>query len=258
MNQELRRKKLIAYLKSEDKQYSFFEFPSSQKEQISYLRTFLSIRQSKPISPLFIWTQDRYLKKRQKEKGLLNIDSCLKITDRIRLFSSDVSLLRADGIINRAHKELQGCFVPNCPCIDNTLQFYAGIRLRLKGADIIRKQNRLADEGEIYITPGYNLKCRYVLHAVFPSFSSPVKPEEKKAYQALLEKLIHKAGELKLKSLVLPLFDYEDMNFPTEEAYQLTLAFLKSFNDPNLPIIVLAFKDKKEAEGLIKKGANTK
>ena len=57
--------------------------------------------------------------------------------------------------------------------------------------------------GSLYLTQSYNLKCKYIIHAV--TMWLPGTFSRKKTIKRLLPKILEKANELELHSIAIPL-----------------------------------------------------
>lgn len=58
-----------------------------------------------------------------------------------------------------------GCFIPCHKCIDNSIHSASGVGLRLECEEKITDIGKLKT-GEAFITMGYNLPSKYVIHTV--------------------------------------------------------------------------------------------
>ena len=66
--------------------------------------------------------------------------------------------------MQQIYKEF-GCFIPCHKCIDNNIHSSSGIKLRLECNEKMKKIKQL-ETGKAFITNGYNLPSKYVIHTV--------------------------------------------------------------------------------------------
>lgn len=70
-------------------------------------------------------------------------------------------LSEEDGIYNKLERNKD-----YRELIENMIHSKSGIQLRLKCADMMRRQGHEEPTGQAKITPAYNLPCEYVIHTV--------------------------------------------------------------------------------------------
>ena len=140
MTQKERRIYLINRLLSEDEQYNGITIPGSEAEQKRLLRSLINIRLPSPIGNDFLTIQDEYLQTAIAEKGIIKLHDLTPFKDNIYLWQGDITTLECDAIVNAANSGMTGCYHPCHNCIDNCIHTFAGVRLRLKCAEIMRKQ----------------------------------------------------------------------------------------------------------------------
>lgn len=91
-------------------------------------------------------------------------ESNLKNKDKICLWQGDIITLQIDSIVNAANSQGLGCFIPCHKCIDNQINTFAGISLRLECNEIMKEKDYILETGKAFITNGYNLPAKYVIH----------------------------------------------------------------------------------------------
>lgn len=166
MTQKERRIYLINRLLSEDEHHNGITIPESEAEQKRLLRSLINIRLPSPVGNDFLTIQDEYLQTAIAEKGITKLHDLTPFKDNIYLWQGDITTLECDAIVNAANSGMTGCYHPCHNCIDNCIHTFAGVRLRLKCAEIMRKQGYDEPTGKAKITPAYNLPCKYVIHTV--------------------------------------------------------------------------------------------
>ena len=129
----------------------------------------------------------------------------------IKLVSGDITIEETDAIVNAANSQLQhGGGV-------------AGVIARKGGPDIQKESNEYikkygkVETGNVAVTTGGKLKCKYIIHAVGPIWKGGGQKEEKLLYDAVFNSL-KKAEELKLNSLSLPAISAGIYGYPIEKA----------------------------------------
>ena len=168
MTQAEKREYLITELLKELPEYESIKIPTNQMEQKKLLRSLFNIRMPLPVSDEFIQVQDEYLRQETGRKGITSLEDLEPIEPDIYLWQGDITTLQCDAIVNAANSQMLGCFCPCHGCIDNAIHTYAGVQLRLKCAEIMKKQGHKEETGKAKLTPGYNLPCKYILHTVGP------------------------------------------------------------------------------------------
>lgn len=145
------------------------DVPEDAAGQRLLLRALVNVRPPEPADPELLRVQDAYLRGRLVERGgAVGEKDVLFSTEGIAVWRGDITRLAADGIVNAANSQMLGCFVPNHRCIDNAIQTYAGIQMRLECERQMVAQGHEEHTGRAKVTPGYNLPAAYVLHTVGP------------------------------------------------------------------------------------------
>ena len=105
--------------------------------------------------------QDAELQMQREDKGVVEFHD-----EGLTIWQGDITRLKVDAIVNAANAQALGCWAPLHNCIDNCIHSAAGIQLRKECAD--KMQGRLLATGDAFITQGYNLPARHVIHTVGP------------------------------------------------------------------------------------------
>lgn len=166
---------LIEYLLKENKDVSIEELHNNKEVKKNLYRSLCNIREPKPISKEYLQIENEYLQKELKNiTEVENINtiseiyqnSNLKNDDKICLWKGDITKLEIQTIVNAANSQGLGCFIPCHKCIDNQIQTFAGIQMRLECDKYMRTIDYNLPIGEAFITKGYNLPAKYVIHTV--------------------------------------------------------------------------------------------
>ncbi len=176
-------KTIIQYLMADA--HVSHRIPAMLEERQRMMRALMNIWEPRSISPEFLVKQDAELALQREDKGVICIDG-----EGLQLWQGDITRLKVDAIVNAANAQALGCWSPLHNCIDNCIHSAAGIQLRKECADIM--QGRLLKTGEAFITQGYNLPAKHVIHTVGPIIESgyPSKEQEEelaRCYRSCLD-----------------------------------------------------------------------
>lgn len=223
---------LINYLIKENKSIDIKYIPQKLQDKKILYRSLCNIREPKPISKEYIKIEDEFLKQELKRKKITNSDDITTLinyngTD-ICLWMGDITTLKVDSIINAANSQGIGCFVPCHNCIDNAIHSASGIRLRLECSKIMQKIGTL-QTGETFITKGYNLPSKNIIHTVGPIIYENVRKKDvlelKKCYTNSLEL----AKENNLKTIAFPAISTGEFRFPKDLASKIAIKTIKEY-----------------------------
>ena len=172
---------LIDYLLNENTEIKVNNIPKNELEKKRLYRSLCNIREAKAISNKYLEIENEFLQEELKKKDITNVkdiqtisktikESNLKNKDKICLWQGDITNLQIDSIVNAANSQGLGCFIPCHKCIDNQINTFAGISLRLECKKKMKEKNYFLKTGEVFITKGYNLPAKYVIHTVRPNY----------------------------------------------------------------------------------------
>lgn len=249
MTQDARRLWLIRALEDERRAWGGDtpKPPADVEGQRLLLRALVNVRPPEPVDPELLRVQDEYLQGRLAERGGVTDASELPFSpEGIAVWRGDITRLAADGIVNAANSQMLGCFVPNHRCIDNAIQTYAGIQMRLECARQMDAQGHEEPTGRAKVTPGYNLPAAHVLHTVGPIVCSAMPSRHDRAllescYTSCLE-LAHRRG---LASLAFCCISAGEFGYPNQEAARVavdTVLDWKSQANSQMKVIFDVFK----------------
>ena len=83
-------------------------------------------------------------------------------------------------------------------------------------------------EGEVFITPGFGLKARYIIHAVSPLFMGGIDGEEEKL-RSCYRKSLQLAKENGVRSIAFPLIATGSFGYPKEEGMRIAVDEINAF-----------------------------
>ena len=227
---------LIGYLLNENKNIKIERIPQNITEKKKLYRSLCNIREAKPISEEYLQKENEYLQEELKKKYITKVQSILpikksKLGNKICLWKGDITTLEIDAIVNAGNSQGLGCFIPCHKCIDNQINTFAGISLRLECNKIMKDKNYFLDTGKAFITKGYNLPAKYIIHTVGPViYNNVTKKEEKQLMDCYINslKLAMKNG---IRTIAFPCISTGEFKFPKEKASKLAISAVKSFLD---------------------------
>ncbi len=248
-------KKVVDYLKQEN-QISFFQLMSRFGEagfnkltDFQQYQALVNIRQPFELPQEILQLQDEFLQEISKEKGIVKSEN-FQYSNNIALWQGDITRLKIDAIVNAANSALLGCFYPLHACIDNIIQTYAGVQLRLACHEIMEKQalDGISHEptGLAKITPAFNLPSKYVLHTVGPIITQKVSENDKELLASCYNSCLKLADENKLESIAFCCISTGEFCFPQELAAEIALTTVENYlktNNSSIKVVFNVFKD---------------
>ena len=219
----------------------------SNRDKKSLYRALVNIRQAKPISEEFLKIEDNYLQEELKSKNITNVEDIRTIkeqyhncnivnTDKICLWQGDITKLKIDSIVNAGNSQGLGCFLPNHNCIDNQINTFAGVRLRLACNEIMKNLNYNLETGKAIITKGYNLPSKYVIQTVGPIIENKVVENKKEELANCYKNSLKLAIDNGIRTIAFPCISTGVFRFPKELA---SIIALKTVDE-----LITSYKDK--------------
>lgn len=237
---------LIAYLLSERPEWNDLAIPTDELEQFRLYRRLVNIRPAGKASAEYLKAEDEFLQKMTAQKGITDIAGLQPVEKNIYLWKGDITMLQCGAIVNAANSEMTGCYHPCHNCIDNCIHTFAGVRLRLKCAEIIKAQGHEEPTGTAKITPAYNLPCQYVIHTVGPIVQDGLTQKHcellKSCYRSCLELAVLNG----VKSIAFCCISTGVFGFSQDKAAEISVQTVKEFlltNDIEVIFNVFTEKD---------------
>ena len=104
-------------------------------------------------------------------------------------------------------------------------------------------------EGDAFITPGFNLQVKYIIHAVSPLYVGGNEGEEEKL-RSCYRKSLQLAKENEIHSIAFPLISTGGFGYPKEEGMRIAVDEINAFLLNNeMDIFLVVFDDKAKSLG---------
>lgn len=190
------------------------------------LRCLMNITLPYDLSDEYYKRQDNILKVLLSKKEIIDISS---FKDGISLYKGDITLVKADAIVNACNNKMLGCFVPGHHCIDNAIHSFAGLQVRRDMINIMDAQGHDEPNGDCKLTKAYNLPSKYIFHTVGPIYSG-IEQDEIDLSNCYLS-CLRKADEMSLESIVFCSLATGIYGFPIEKASLIAINTVKEYLD---------------------------
>lgn len=235
---------LIEYLLKENTEIKINKLPTNIMEKKNLYRSLCNIRKPKPISNKYLQVENEYLQEELSKKNITKVEdieaidkpikeSNLKNKDKIYLWQGDITTLKIDSIVNAANSQGLGCFVPCHKCIDNQINTFAGVSLRLECNEIMKKRDYFLKTGKAFITMGYNLPAKYIIHTVGPIIYENVTEKEKEELSNCYINSLNLAKENKIRTIAFPCISTGEFCFPKELASKIAIESVEKYLEEN-------------------------
>lgn len=156
-----------------------------------------------------------------------------------RIVRNDITKMHTEAIVNTANEYVSvgtGC--------DSAVYKAAGYDKLLK----YRKEKiGFVPEGGAFITPGFNLEARYIIHAVSPRYMGGDQGEEEKL-RSCYRKSLQIAKQNSIKSISFPLISTGGFGYPKEEGMRIAVDEMNAFLLSNEMDIFLVVFDTKATQ----------
>ena len=234
---------LIEYLLKEDGRNKE-HFWGDLGERKSLYRALVNIREAKPISDEFLKIEDEYLQEELKSKTITYVNeiktikekyqNCeIKNADKICLWQGDITKLKIGAIVNAGNSQGLGCFLPNHNCIDNQINTFAGVRLRLACNEIMKNLNYNLETGKAIITKGYNLPAENVIQTVGPIIEDKVTKQKEEELAKCYKSSLEIAIKNNIRTIAFPCISTGVFRFPKDEACKIAIKAVDDFITEN-------------------------
>lgn len=222
-------KYLIQYLLSERSDLSDLKIPADESEQFRLYRSLVNIRPALNASMDYLKAEDEFLQETIKQKGITDIADLQQTENHIYLWKGDITTLKCGAIVNAANSGMTGCYQPCHNCIDNCIHTFAGVRLRLKCAEIMKLQGHEEPTGNAKITSAYNLPSDYIIHTVGPIVQGRLTEKHCKLLKSCYQNCLELAIQSGIKSISFCCISTGVFGFPQEKAVEIAVDTVREF-----------------------------
>ncbi len=155
-----------------------------------------------------------------------------------KIVRNDITKMNTEAVVNTANERT----VVDSGC-DSAIYAAAGYDELLA-----YRREHIGDvpEGEVFITPGFNLNSEYIIHAVSPLYIDGESGEEEKLRNCY-RKAFSLADEKGIRSIAFPLISTGGFGYPKEEGMRIALDEIKAFLEEHRMMIYLVVFDEKSA-----------
>lgn len=155
-----------------------------------------------------------------------------------KIVRNDITKMRCDAIVNTANTKPiigSGC--------DYAVYKAAGKR-RL--SEYREKNIGEVPEGDVFLTPGFRLPARYIIHAVSPLYIDGAHGEEEKL-RVCYRKSLLLAWEQRCRSIAFPVISTGSFGYPKEEGIRIAADEIQAFLQNHEMLIYLVVFDAQSA-----------
>lgn len=155
-----------------------------------------------------------------------------------KIVRNDITKMNTEAVVNTANERA----VVDTGC-DSAIYAAAGYDELLA-----YRREHIGDipEGEVFITPGFNLNSEYIIHAVSPLYIDGESGEEEKL-RSCYKKALSLADEKGIRSIAFPLISTGGFGYPKEEGMRIALDEIQAFLEDHRMMIYLVVFDEKSA-----------
>ena len=155
-----------------------------------------------------------------------------------KIVRNDITKMNTEAVVNTANESA----VVDTGC-DSAIYVAAGYDELLA-----YRRDHIGDipEGEVFITPGFNLKAEYIIHAVSPQYIDGESGEEDRL-RSCYRKALSLADEKGIRSIAFPLISTGGFGYPKEEGMRIALDEIQAFLEDHRMMIYLVVFDEKSA-----------
>ena len=153
----------------------------------------------------------------------------------LRIVRNDITKMDTEAIVNTAGETPEvgdGC--------DVAVYMAAGYDV----LHALRKEIGDVPQGDVFITPGFNLPAKYIIHAVSPLYVDGQSGEEEKL-RSCYRKSLQLAKEKGIKSVAFPLLATGAYGYPKEEGMRIAVDEINDFllkEDMDITLVVFDSK----------------
>ena len=158
-----------------------------------------------------------------------------------QIVRNDITKMNTEAIVNTANAWVEvgtGC--------DSAIYKAAGYEQLLSYR---REKIGEVPEGEVFLTPGFDLPAKYIIHAVSPLYRDGGKEEEAKL-RACYRKSLELANEKGICSIAFPLISTGSFGYPKEEGMRIAVDEIHAFLlHHEMQVFLVVFDEKAKTLG---------
>ena len=233
---------LIDYLLKENPDMDVNRNVTSLQDKFNLYRSLCNVRNAKPIGEDYLREESIYLNEINHNKGIVSSESidtldkafpgnALRNDDKMSLWQGDITSLEVGAIVNAANSQGLGCFIPCHNCIDNQINTYAGIALRLECDEYMKTIDYHLPTGEAFITKAYNLPAQHVIHTVGPIIQDTVSDSHRNLLSKCYDNCLRLAQENNIRTIAFCSISTGVFRFPKDLACQIALDTVDNYLD---------------------------
>ena len=192
--------------------------------EAAYFRGLMNITMPYDLSEEYYSRQDDVLQDFLAHRKIIDVSA---LDEGISLHWGDITLMKADAIVNAGNSQLLGCFIPNHPCIDNAIHSFAGLQVRRDLLEVMEVQRHDEPNGLCKVTSAYNLPSKYIFHTVGPVYTG-TRQDEIDLYNCYLS-CLKTATLLDLESIVFCSISTGFYRFPIQKACKIAIGCVKTY-----------------------------
>lgn len=152
----------------------------------------------------------------------------------LKIVRNDITKMNTEAIVNTANA--QPTVGPGC---DAAIYEAAGLNQLLKYR---QEKVGFVAEGDVFLTPGFQLPAKYIIHAVSPLYIDGEHGEED-LLRSCYRKSLALAKEKQVQSIAFPLIATGGFGYPKEEGMRIAVDEINAFLLANLMDITLVVFD---------------
>ena len=158
-----------------------------------------------------------------------------------KIVRNDITKMNTEAIVNTANDQVTvgtGC--------DSAVYKAAGYEELLAYRT---EKIGYVPEGEVFLTPGFGLQAKYIIHAVSPRYAGGNEGEEEKL-RSCYRKSLRLAEEKRLHSIAFPLISTGSFGYPKEEGMRIAVDEINAFLlNHEMDIFLVVFDDQASSLG---------
>ncbi|XP_015589859.1 protein GDAP2 homolog isoform X3 [Cephus cinctus] len=139
---------------------------------------------------------------------------------KIALWTGNISVLQVDAIVNSTNETMDD----NSPTCQRIFA-QAGSALKME----IYNEIKECKTGEVRVTQGHDLPARYIIHTVGPIYNTKYQTAAQNTLHCCYRNVLHKARELGLRSIALPVINSIRRNYPPDAGAHIALRTVRRF-----------------------------